>query len=209
MTLVISSCSPTISIQTYPQYYVLSIKAASSDVLLQLTQLLAWMGSAIPPPDCSGQKSAYSIPIVENKTLGRHNPKLEFKISFRTAPLHSAENLSWLSLFKDSNIASGFPVPDRGDEVGLEMSYDNLQGMILPYQLIQWEKVTVLRTLTEMFVPIKKVDDRVQWHVIVRQDEKDDMGIEGGILRFGSCCMPQVFEGEVNFIPLSTRFFLY
>jgi hypothetical protein len=208
-TLVISGCSPTINIQTYPYYYVLSIKAASSDVILDLTQLLAWIGSAIPTPGCSGEMLTASSPVVENKTLERYDPKLEFKISFRTAPLHGTENLSWLSLFKNTNIAYDFPVPNRGGEIGLELSYEDFDQLITPYKIFHWEEGVVFLTSNMTFVPIKKVDDRVQWHVIVSRDMKNCMEIEEGILRFESSCMPRALEEEFRSdSPSSTRFFL-
>jgi hypothetical protein len=167
------------------------------------------MGSAIPTPDCSEQKLASSSPIVENKTLKRHDSKLEFKISFRTAPPHGTENLSWLSLFRDTNIASGFPVPDRGGEIGLELSYKDFGELIAPYQAVLWNGGFMIRTSKEMFVPVKKVDDRVQWHVILSGDTKDWMDIQEGMSLLQSRGMPRALQEEVNYDEHpSTRFFL-
>jgi hypothetical protein len=161
------------------------------------------MGSAIPTPDCSEQKLALSSPIVENKTLKRHDSKLEFKISFQTVPPHGTENLSWLSLFRGTSIASGFPVPDRGGEVGLELSYKHFDELIAPYQAVLSNGGFIIRTDEEVFVPVKKVDDRVQWHVILGGDTKD------WISRLQSHGMPRALQEEVNYDEyLSARFFL-
>ncbi|KAF1838866.1 hypothetical protein BDW02DRAFT_575897 [Decorospora gaudefroyi] len=113
ITLSNSAC---LSVQAtiYEARIVLISHAVHEASLVELGQQLAWLGSALRVSPF-GDELAYFRPLF----LWR-GPRA-FEIMFKHAPIHVSETPCWLPLFSGGALATGFPIPERGDEVGLEV----------------------------------------------------------------------------------------
>jgi hypothetical protein len=91
---------------------------------------------------------------------------------FERNPLHLTEMACWLPLFHGAVIATGFPIPDRADEMGLEIPITLLAGISGVCHAVEYEGGVVMKGFSHMFVPVRKRNDRVQWHAISSQDPR-------------------------------------
>jgi hypothetical protein len=185
------------------------VEEASSSLVANMTQLFAWIGSALSISRF-GDQLTYAKAILKSPSQRRHpyrRPRLcpssiEFELRFKHTPLHATETACWLPLFKGATIASGFPIPDRAEELGLEIPLELLARLADVHQAIEFEGGIVLKGFGEMFVPVKKRGDRVQWHAIVSEDSENRLTYDEGLSR----CESRALLDEVSFDDLkSTR----
>jgi hypothetical protein len=67
-------------------------------------------------------------------------------------------------------MAHGFPIPSRENEIGLEIPLELLAGISGACHAVEFEGGVVIKGFSQMFVPVRKELDRVQWHMIESQD---------------------------------------
>jgi hypothetical protein len=137
--------------------------AVEKTSLVELAQQLAWVGSALRTSPF-GDELAYSKPLFL-----RRGPRT-FEIMFKHAPIHVSETACWLPLFCGAVIAKGFPIPERGDEVGLEVPLQILAELAGVRHAVEHENGIVMKGFAHMFVPVRRDGDRVQWHAIFSGD---------------------------------------
>jgi hypothetical protein len=184
------------------------VRTASERLVEDLAQLFAWVGSALSISPF-GEKLAYARPLL--KTLPREPQKedeycdpttIDFDLSFESTALNALETACWLPLFKRASIASGFPIPERAQEIGLEVPLEILAELAGVRQAIEFEGGIILKGFAEMFVPVKKTGDRVQWHAIISEDNENRLTFGEGLSR----CESRALLDEVSFGDLkSTR----
>src|SRR5205814_10229216 len=131
-------------------------------MIVELAQRLSLIGAALTLSPL-GEQVAYSKAIINSKSASQ-SPA--FDITFRSEPLHPAEDPCWLPLFCNAVIACEFPIPGRQDEMGLEIPIDIMAGIAGVRHAVEYEGGVVLKGFSTMFVPVKRKDDRVQWHLI-------------------------------------------
>jgi hypothetical protein len=184
------------------------VRTASKKLVEDLAQLFAWVGSALSISPF-GEKLAYARPLL--KTLPREPQKedeycdpttTDFDLSFERTALNALETACWLPLFKRASIASGFPIPKRAEEIGLEVPLEILTELVGIRQAIEFEGGIILKGFAEMFVPVKKTGDRVQWHAVISEDNENRLTYGEGLSR----CESRALLDEVSFGDLkSTR----
>ena len=90
-----------------------------------------------------------------------------FDISFKTRPIPSKEKSCWQHLFANPVIALGFPVPQRAEGfLGLEIPVEIMAALGGARHAIDFEGGLVIKGLAMMFVPIKREESQIQWHLI-------------------------------------------
>jgi hypothetical protein len=191
---------------------VLSVKEASNRVIAELAQILAWIGSALSSSQFGKElayvKSSVAVTRQVHDSTAVHkevSDDMDFDITFEHNRLHPTENACWLPLFAGSSIASGFPIPDRAEEVGLEIPLELLAGIAGVYHATEFEGGLVMKGFCHMFVPVQKSDDRVQWHAITSQNSETRLTYQDALSR----CKSRALTQEVSFDDLrSTRAFL-
>jgi hypothetical protein len=201
--------SPQFRIKTNDQRTQLCVEGASSNLITAMTQLFAWIGSALNTSRFGDEllhaKAILKSPSKRSLQLLQEfgsPPSIELELRFKHTPLHATEIACWLPLFKGATIASGFPIPDRAEEVGLEIPLELLARLADVRQAIEFEGGIVLKGFGEMFVPVKKTGDRVQWHAIVSEDSENRLTFDEGL----SLCKSRALLDEVSFEDLkSTR----
>ena len=84
----------------------------------------------------------------------------------RDETLYSPDTSCWFPLFGSASMAGGFPIPRRGDELGLEISLDMMAAAAGARHAVEFEGGLVIKGFSCMCVPVKIVEDRIQWHLI-------------------------------------------
>ncbi|EON69931.1 hypothetical protein W97_09196 [Coniosporium apollinis CBS 100218] len=134
-------------------------------MLVELAQQLAWIGAALSPSPF-GEATAYS----EAKIAKTDSGPLEFELDFHFNPLHSAETSCWLPLFCGASIAHGFPIAERQDEMGVEVSLDIAAEIAGVQHAVEFAGGVVMKGFSSMLVPIRRQEDRIQWHLLSSLD---------------------------------------
>ena len=99
---------------------------------------------------------------------------LAFSISVETIPLDQAEPRGcWNELLRSSVIVSGFPIPERSlGEVGLEIPLDIMASLGGISLAAEYDGGYVLKGHSIAFVPVERMADSVQWHLIHGQGSR-------------------------------------
>jgi hypothetical protein len=147
--------------------------------VVEIAQQLAWLGSALRISPF-GDKVAYTKPILASLST------TEVFIEYQHTPVHATEQSCWLPLFSGAVIASGFPIPKRGEEMGLEIPLELLAGIGGIQHAVEFQGGVVMKGFSQMFVPVRKTDDRVQWHAISSADSDTHLTYRDGISKCGS-----------------------
>lgn len=87
-------------------------------------------------------------------------------------PILDDDACCWHSLFANSVIARGFPIPPRSEQIGLEIEFSimaNLAAILYPLQCF---KGIVLKGLSTILIPKQRQGDSVQWHLVHGAPEK-------------------------------------
>ncbi|OJD39051.1 pfs domain protein [Diplodia corticola] len=138
------------------------------DLLIELAQQVCWLGASLRESS-SGSPTTYCEANIANRRLvGIEGPI--FDISFTTRPLHSTEAPCWLSLFDNAMIAYKFPIPERENEVGLEISIDILAAIVGARHAVEYDGGLVLKGFSSILFPVKRQEERVQWHLVLGRD---------------------------------------
>jgi hypothetical protein len=166
-----------------------SAQVTDKTLLVELAQQIAWIGSALSTSPFDGQL-AYAKPLLTKTTESKH-----FEISFRHTRLHDTEKACWLPLFHGAVIATGFPIPERVDEIGLEISIELLAGIAGIRHIVEYEGGLVMKGFSHMFVPVRKNDNRVQWHAISSEDTQNRLTYRDALSR----CEARASTQEVSF----------
>lgn len=148
------------------------------DLIVGLSQQLAWLGSALSVSPF-GDKVAYAKPLFIALSAG------EVIIRYEHSPLHDTEQACWLSLFSGAVIASGFPILKRGDETGLEIALSLLAGIGGVQHAVEFQGGVVMKGFSHIFVPVRKTDNRLQWHAVSSADPNTYLTYHGGIAQCG------------------------
>ncbi|ERF70613.1 hypothetical protein EPUS_02479 [Endocarpon pusillum Z07020] len=133
----------------------------AAEMLVELAQQLAWIGAVLRPSPYD-EKLAYCKAAIQSS--GSIIPC--FAITFQCERLHPTENPCWLPLFCGASIARDFPIPDRQEEMGLEIPLEIMMGIAGVRHVVEYEGGVVMKGFSIMFVPMRRSGNRVQWHLI-------------------------------------------
>lgn len=90
-----------------------------------------------------------------------------FYMRFRTEPLPEGEDSCWYPLFVNPVIAQGFPTaPRKHHEAGLEIPIEMMMALGGARYAVDFEGGLLLKGLSSMFVPTKRYEESIQWHLI-------------------------------------------
>ncbi|KAF2878055.1 hypothetical protein BDV95DRAFT_663285 [Massariosphaeria phaeospora] len=166
-------------------------------MLVDLAQQLAWIGSAFSSSPYDEQL-AYCKPALEIKpSTSKLVPTYE--LNFHHRSLHRTENACWLPMFCGASIAQGFPIPERGDETGLEVPLDLMSGIVGAQHAVEYDGGIVMKGFSTILVPTKRADDRVQWHLISSGDADTRLSYQDGLKQ----CKNRLSTDELSFADLS------
>ena len=106
-----------------------------------------------------------------------HEQNNQYEI--RPLPLRTVERVEensgacWLPLFKNSIIACGFAIPDRGLEKGIELPYSLMNDQASILRLASYKGFSYLKGFSTLIYPTAVSDNlkSVQWHLMSSEDE--------------------------------------
>jgi hypothetical protein len=114
---------------------------------------------------------------------------------------HASElNSCWLSLFSNAVIAHGFPIPERADGIGLEMSVQLMAAIIGARHAVTFDGGVVIKGFSSMFVPVTRTEDGIQWHYVANSDADVQLSYEEGVRR----CSNRALLPDLDITSLAT-----
>ena len=149
---------------------VLLVKVTgSAENIKGLAQVLTWIAAMFRRPK-PGQLS-YSIPKFE-RTGGTG-----YRITILDLQCIDEESLCWSAMFPSGIIAKDFPIPERNNETGLEISFDLMVVLCRIWYPVEYLDGLVLKGYSTILVPTQKTEDSVQWHFISNKNQEEKIGL--------------------------------
>ena len=194
---------------------------ATSKIIVEIIQQLSWLSTAMAmAPDTSplgfarpGNVPLFPVPEggggivyckprveVQSSTIEpeRSWNKVKFDIGTSYEDLVSAEDSCWLPLFGNAVIAHGFPIPERGEEMGLEVGLDLMAALSGARHAVEYQNSVVLKGFSTMLLPVGKTADRVQWHLARSRDDDEPISYKTGIAQ----CKERVGLDQLDVVSL-------
>jgi hypothetical protein len=189
-------------------------------LMIEVGEQLAWLG-CICRTSLSSDELTLMRPIVSlvgfaNRfETSKHptvfsdlpGPCIAFNITFRsnkpTDDDHAKDGMCWRKLFRGICVADGFPVSTRhGEEPGLELPFDMMAQLGGAHRATYWNDRLVLKGFETLFVPVKKADACITWHLVTKFDHRRVS--YNSAAEIGQDCEEQMFVGDL----LDCRHFL-
>ena len=138
--------------------------SGSKDNLIHLAQQLAWISAVFRVP----RDSELTYSDVSFEKTG----PLQFKMTLmHLQKVENANGFCWHSLFLNSVIARGFPIPDRGKEVGIEIPFEVMVSLACVLYPMEYHGGTILRGIKLTLVPTAHCSGSVQWHCVPSEQD--------------------------------------
>jgi hypothetical protein len=184
----------SIRIVTAPVHGYISVSAANEAMLLEIAQLLAWLSAALSSSPFA-KELAYATPSITPTEggYGSDSKNMSFEIDVHYTKIPATEKACWLSLFEGASIATGFPIPERGTEIGLEIPLQLLAGIAGVCHATEHGGGIVMKGFCHMLVPVRKTGKNVQWHAITAPDSDTYLSYKDGLSRCESRALLQDF----------------
>ena len=153
----------------------LFVKSNSPKIIVEVVQQVIWMGAAIRDSQFYAiQNSIFSI--FETNSFEINSDDLSslrcIMVTFDQCDLLQEEQSCWLPIFTRAVIAHGFPVPGRENgEQGLEIPIEMMAALGGARHVTDYQGGLVLKGFSAMFVPLKRYDQSIQWHLIKHRDD--------------------------------------
>ena len=135
--------------------------------LKEIAEILAWLTAAVR----TSPKKGFGTSTVNFFPQTPTEPGLStFKIEpGEVEPLQNESSMCWHALFVNGVIATQFPIRDRKEGVGVEISPDlmaTLSGVVAP---AEFRGGLILKGLSTALIPIKRLEDdgAIQWHLVL------------------------------------------
>ena len=154
------------SIGSYARFRV----QGSRKEIVQVGQQLAWLASVFR----TGTADRPSYFDFKFKALSLHHFSL-IALGLRQVPDSQAS--CWLPLLAGGVIATGFPIPDRDEELGVEIPFDTMLQLACVEYPVYYGEVIVFRGWQTLLYPVKASTDfsTIQWHLTLCDDPEDSM----------------------------------
>ncbi len=184
-------------------YCFINIKSGTPDIIVDVVQQLAWMGSALRTS--SDDRVQYCEPKLERALKAEGSEPAMFNVTYEMSSLGEEDRSCWFPLFTNPVIARGFPVPKRENgEQGLEVPLEMMAALGGARYVTAFEGGLVLKGFSTMFVPIQRHKQSIQWHLIQHSDGERML-----YRQLGNECLRRAMLDEVNHESLrTTRAFL-
>ncbi|KAF1812474.1 hypothetical protein P152DRAFT_340487 [Eremomyces bilateralis CBS 781.70] len=102
----------------------------------------------------------------------------EFSITVNsTVQIPSTERRCWASLFDGCVVARGFPAPERGDEIGLELPFDMMTEFSSMSYMFEYPKGLAMRGYSSILIPQRETRHGVQWHYVHKDPKQGELMI--------------------------------
>jgi hypothetical protein len=129
-------------------------------VVIEIAQQISWLITAIRPPESGNLSMSQSL-------FERVAP---CAYTIRPVPLQQIkqdQEMCWLPLFLGTVLARDYPVPSRGEEVGIEIPFHLLVSLAGPLYPVKKDGGIYLEGFSRALYPTSISKDRkcIQWHL--------------------------------------------
>lgn len=135
------------------------------DICIAITQQLAWL-SAICRLAEPSKLTCSRVSVWKDR-----NGSIQLEL-LDLEPICSKEKLCWWPLFFGSVVAEGFPIPDRGTELGVETSFEIMATLGRIRYPMEYLDGVVLKGRHTILVPTGKTANGIQWHFIEEASQR-------------------------------------
>lgn len=136
------------------------------DSLAEIGEQVAWIGAACR--QSLKDTISYCTPQITYSTTTNM-----FNVAYTQETVH-LEKLSgacWHSLFRNPVIVTGYPIPFRPEEAkGLDINVNMMAGLIEATYATEFNGGIVIKGMSSMLFPTKKVQDSVLWHFVRKEN---------------------------------------
>ncbi|KAH0536252.1 hypothetical protein FGG08_006859 [Glutinoglossum americanum] len=145
----------------------------SADFVAVVAQQLSWLSAA-----CRVSVKGLACSYLEFECTSSVSP--EFHIGIHVEPV-KGNKACWNKIVGNSVVARGFPIARRRYCIGLQAPLETLAGLVGISLAMEHEGGHILKGRSHIFVPVKRIEDEVQWHLIdrypkrIKFDEVDDL----------------------------------
>ena len=147
------------------------IKSETLDIIVSAVSQLAWMGTALRTS--ADGRVQYCEPKLEEVSMAKEAEPVVFNVTFVMSSPGERDQSCWLPLFSNPVIARGFRIPKREHgEHGLEVPLEIMAALGGARHVTEFEGGLVMKGYSVMFVPIKRYDQSIQWHMIRCSEEQ-------------------------------------
>ena len=146
------------------------VKSGTPGIIVEVVQLLVWMGAALRTS--RDGKIQFCESTLERNFNLQDMYVTTFDVIYHTSPSCKEDQSCWLPLFTNPVIAHGFPTAIRNNhEVGLEIPLEMMAALGGARHAVVYEGGLVLKGHSALFVPMKRHEESVQWHLIRGNDD--------------------------------------
>ncbi|RYP34301.1 hypothetical protein DL767_004295 [Monosporascus sp. MG133] len=168
--------------------------------VVDIIQQLCWLTTTFSTSPPSEEGIGYCMPMIESvRDSALTEPIFRLDTSF-TKLLADEKNSCWLSLFSNAVIAYGFPIPERANGMGLEMSVELMAAIVGARHAVTFDGGVVIKGFSSMFVPVMRTRDGIQWHYVANTDPEVQLSYDEGVKQ----CLNRSLLPDVDFASLAT-----
>lgn len=179
------------------------VSAPLSD-LIELAQQIVWICSALRVGQTNNTSHAYRRdvyhPIYEvSESYMKGNAT--FHVSCQSESTTWKQDSCWREVVAPTAVlCQHFPIPQRRDEVGLEIPLGMFCAMAGMRHAVEFEGGIVMKSVDGMLIPVSRKDNIVQWHFVSGDDDGERFKYQHGI----SKCPNRALIDTVDFETLET-----
>lgn len=159
------------------------ITTGDRNSIFKLATILAWVVTVFKDPESRYGDLTYLSPsfhfssTIDESGLGpaaimgipalAHERGLQWRITAeKVSNMSSRPKSCCLPLFKNFIMADGFPVPERGREVGVEISFEAMVSLGRISYSLEMPTGTILKGHSTMLIPTYITSESIQWHFV-------------------------------------------
>ena len=130
-------------------------------LVIETVQQISWLTAAIRPP--KDRRMSTSQNLLERITARHYNLHL-----FPLQAIEDDKKICWLPLFMGASLVSGYPVPSRGEEIGVELPFDLMVSLAEPMYPSKADGGIYFQGFSRAMYPTSRSKDgeSLQWHLI-------------------------------------------
>ncbi|KAL6409769.1 hypothetical protein AUP68_06164 [Ilyonectria robusta] len=168
--------------------------------VVDIIQQLCWLTATFSTSPPSEGAIAYCMSMIKPiRGSAPAEPIFRLDTSF-TKLVADEKNSCWLSLFPNAVIAYGFPIPERANGMGLEMSVDLMAAIVGARHAVTFDGGVVIKGFSSMFVPVMRTRDGIQWHYVANSDPEVQLSYDEGVKQ----CSNRALLPDVHLASLAT-----
>lgn len=150
--------------------------AGKARYILKFATLLTWMTSVCPQDSIHSlepnilsysESSVHFLGSIHISTGSDSSPIFNYSFLTKTGTKLARTGTCWFPLFPGSVVAEGFPVPERGNDMGVEIQFDVMVTLGKVSYFLEFPEGRVLKGYSTMLIPtIGSSPGTIQWHFI-------------------------------------------